>query len=80
MRTITEVPEAVLRVSNWSEVEQAFVTPCAESLMSKAVVVSTLSVAGKLGNMGVPRGHFDLIVIDEAGQALEPEVKLHPLQ
>ena len=52
-----------------------FAQPCAADLLSKAVVVTTLCTAGKLWNMGVPRGHFDLMVIDEAGQALEPEVR-----
>ena len=64
----------MLRVSNWSDTEGVFASPSLAELMSKTVVVATLGVAGKLGNMGVPRGHFDLIVIDEAGQALEPEV------
>ena len=73
-----KVPEAVLRVSNWSEAKGAFVPLCTTDLLSKAVVVATLGVAGKLWNMGVPRGHFDLMVIDEAGQALEPEASLAP--
>ena len=69
------MPEAVLRVSNWSEAGGVFAQPRAADLLSKAVVVTTLCTAGKLANMGVPRGHFDLMVIDEAGQALEPEVR-----
>eukprot|EP00038_Savillea_parva_P026359 m.53449 g.53449 ORF g.53449 m.53449 type:complete len:1222 (-) comp7460_c0_seq1:1994-5659(-) len=40
----------------------------------KRVVVSTLSMASKLPFMlNLPLGYFDLIVIDEAGQAPEPE-------
>ena len=30
-------------------------------------------MAGKLYNLGIPKGHFDLVIIDEAGQAMEPE-------
>lgn len=30
-------------------------------------------MAGKLHNEGIKRGHFDIIIIDEAGQAIEPE-------
>ncbi|KAK3267242.1 hypothetical protein CYMTET_24188 [Cymbomonas tetramitiformis] len=72
-RAKSTVPEEVLKVSNWSEAHHAFVQPPLEEIMSKTVNVMTLSTAGKLTNMGVPRGHFDMIVIDEAGQALEPE-------
>ena len=37
-------------------------------------MVATLSAAAKLHlDPGVPRGHFGVIVIDEAGHALEPE-------
>jgi superfamily I DNA and/or RNA helicase len=43
-------------------------------LADKRVTVTTLSMASKLPFMlDLPRGFFDLIVIDEAGQAPEPE-------
>jgi len=42
------------------------------------VVVGTLTTVGKLVNVGVPRGHFDVIVVDEVGQALEPETVAAP--
>ena len=52
--------------SNWE-------TPSLEILQTYDVVVATLSTAGKLTNHGLASGHFDLLVIDEAGQAQEPE-------
>jgi len=72
-RTKTDVPSDVFDLSCWSDGESAFTPPPLLELLSKSVVVATLSMAGKLVNFGVPRGHFDLLVIDEAGQALEPE-------
>ena len=72
-RAKKEVPEAVLCCSNWSERDGAFAQPALDEIMKQSMVVATLSTAGKLTNFGVPHGHFDLIVIDEAGQALEPE-------
>ena len=71
-RSKQEVPEAVLSCSNWNG--ESFDQPAPAEVLSKSIVVSTLSLAGKLQNTaGVERGHFDLIVIDESGQALEPE-------
>ncbi len=43
-------------------------------LCEKRVVVATLSTASGLFNHGIPGGHFDLVVIDEAGYAMEPEI------
>ena len=50
-----------------------FVQPRLEELLKFKVVVASCSMAAKLYNLGVPRGHFDAVFIDEAGQALEPE-------
>lgn len=44
-----------------------------DRVMKATVLVATLCMAAHLHNLGVPRGHFGLIVIDEAGQAMEPE-------
>ena len=43
-------------------------------LCEKRVVVATLSTASGLFNHGIPGGHFDLVVVDEAGYAMEPEI------
>ena len=72
-RAKREVSDEVLRFCRWNEAEGAFQMPSLADLSSKRVVVCTLSMAAKLHNQGLPRGHFDLVVVDEAGQALEPE-------
>lgn len=51
-----------------------FVMPPITKIQDKRVVVATLATASRLVNVGLAAGHFDLIVIDEAGQAMEPEI------
>ncbi|KAL3923501.1 MAG: hypothetical protein SGPRY_004197, partial [Prymnesium sp.] len=72
-RSRQEVPPEVLEVSNWDASTSSFSTPSLEQILSKSIVITTLSTSGRLFNLGVQRGHFNLVVIDEAGQALEPE-------
>jgi helicase MOV-10 len=43
-------------------------------LRERRVVVATLATASGLFNHGISGGHFDLVVIDEAGYAMEPEI------
>jgi DNA polymerase III delta prime subunit len=38
------------------------------------IVVSTVNLAARISYWGVQRGHFDVICVDEAGHATEPEV------
>lgn len=59
----------VLDYTSWSDALGAFESPSLAELQKFRVVVSTLTSAGKLHNMGLKRGHFDLILIDESGQA-----------
>jgi len=51
-----------------------FDVPKMEALKRFRVIVSTCVNAGTLIGVGLPRGHFTHIFIDEAGQATEPEV------
>jgi helicase MOV-10 len=51
-----------------------FVIPSLEVLQEKRVIVATLSTASGLFNHDIQGGHFDLVVIDEAGYAMEPEI------
>ena len=51
-----------------------FAEPSANRIEQMKIVVTTLAMASRLINIGVPAGHFDLIVIDEAGQAMEAEI------
>ena len=73
-RSQREVDELVLNYSPWDHEQSCWTSPTCEELMRWRIVVSTLNTAGKLFNKGIPPGHFDLIVIDEAAQATEPEV------
>ncbi|KAK0092944.1 hypothetical protein PV326_000266 [Microctonus aethiopoides] len=40
------------------------------------ITVGTCAALGLLYNMGFPRGHFSHIIVDEAGQATEPEIMI----
>ena len=71
--SLRDVPENIHHLTNWNSTKSCFETPTKQEIMRPTVVCSTLCTAGKLSTRGIPRGHFDLVVIDEAGQALEPE-------
>jgi helicase MOV-10 len=45
-----------------------------ERMMKTKIVISTLSLAARFGYWGIPRGHFSVVCVDEAAQAIEPEV------
>lgn len=53
-----------------------FYIPTKAELMRFRVVVSTCISACVPYNIGVPRGHFTHIFVDEAGQAAEPEAMI----
>jgi helicase MOV-10 len=72
-RSRRDIDPIVMRHANWSEAANGFVTPCLEEIKRPRVVVATLATAAKLCCEGLPRGHFDLMFIDESGQAMEPE-------
>ena len=71
--SMQDIPENIRCLTNWDSTKKCFVTPTKQEIMRPTVVCATLCTAGKLYNRGIPRGHFDLVIIDEAGQALEPE-------
>ncbi len=52
---------------------QRFVVPERRELLAVPILVTTCASAMLLGERGISPGHFDMIVIDEAAQALEPE-------
>ncbi|OQR98973.1 helicase mov-10-B.1 [Achlya hypogyna] len=54
--------------------EGGFAPVTLEQVRTAAVVVATIGSSNKLFNLGVVRGHFSLIAVDEAAQASEPEV------
>ena len=51
-----------------------FTLPSLDTLKSYSVIVSTCNNASFAFNIGIPRGHFAYIFIDEAGQGTEPEI------
>jgi helicase MOV-10 len=46
----------------------------AHEVMSAQIIVCTVNFAARLATYGVPRGHFEVLCVDEAGHATEPEV------
>lgn len=50
---------------------------CTMSVLGRhRITVGTCSTLGILYNMGFPRGHFSHVLVDEAGQATEPEIMI----
>ncbi|KAJ8912969.1 hypothetical protein NQ315_000025 [Exocentrus adspersus] len=48
---------------------------CSQAALGRhRITVSTCSLVGHLYSVGFPKGHFSHIIVDEAGQASEPEV------
>lgn len=64
-------PQDVLKYCNF--VHDGFSFPTMSNFLQYRYVVCTCSMAAKLTNNGVPRGHFSAVFIDEAGHATEPE-------
>ncbi|KAF9527429.1 RNA helicase [Crepidotus variabilis] len=51
-----------------------FAMPTKDDLLKYRVVVATCLSAGVPANLGIKRGHFTHIFVDEAGQGKEPEI------
>lgn len=45
-------------------------------IMSRRIIVGTCMAVGQMISLGLPKGHFSHIVVDEAGQSTEPEILL----
>jgi helicase MOV-10 len=56
------------------EADGHFGAPRLEVLRGYRIVVATCCMAAKMHHLGVPRGHFGAVFVDEAGNAFEPEV------
>lgn len=70
-RTIDSVPSAIRQ---YVPKEGCDNDALLKDIMSASIVVSTLNLASKFSFWGIPNGHFDVMVVDEAGQAMEPEI------
>lgn len=72
-RNAQELPKTLKRFSLLNE-NTVFAIPSPEELAKYRVVVSTCLSGGIPASLGLKRGHFSHIFIDEAGQGKEPEV------
>lgn len=72
-RWVYTVPEVALQYSSWSADQRQFLTPTLEDIAKHRVVITTLSTARYISDIGLEPGYFTHILIDEAAQALECE-------
>ncbi|KAJ3507038.1 hypothetical protein NLJ89_g6529 [Agrocybe chaxingu] len=72
-RKVNDMPKS-LRTFSLINGNTVFAMPTVEDLAKYRVVVSTCLSAGVPANLGLKRGHFTHIFIDEAGQGKEPEL------
>ncbi|XP_044008697.1 probable RNA helicase armi [Aphidius gifuensis] len=63
--------------SNYKICDNGTKLNCTMSILGRhRITIGTCNALGILYNVGFPRGHFTHIVIDEAGQATEPEIMI----
>lgn len=74
-REYKSLPEA-LRDFSLVNGNKVFAIPTLEHMKSFRVIVSTCISGGVPYGLGVKRGHFSHIFIDEAGQCMEPEAMI----
>jgi hypothetical protein len=73
-RNKNDVAPELLPCSTWSEADEAFLLPTERSSYDgKWVVAATCATAQKLARVPGCAGLFSHVIIDEAGQAAEPE-------
>lgn len=69
-RNISMLPAAVRPYASEDSSTEEQVT----EILSSRIIVTTVNMAAKFSYWGVPKGHFDIFCVDEAGHATEPEV------
>ncbi|RXW19457.1 hypothetical protein EST38_g6387 [Candolleomyces aberdarensis] len=74
-RRYNDLP-AILRDFSCINENKVFAMPPIEDILKYRVVVATCLTAAAPASMGMPRGHFSHIFVDEAGQGKEVEVVL----
>jgi helicase MOV-10 len=72
-RNKDSVPSNVLPYCPVERNTGAFVIPSADVMREFRVVISTCVTSGRLHILGLSRGEFTHIFVDESGQAMEPE-------
>ncbi|KXN80947.1 Putative helicase mov-10-B.1 [Leucoagaricus sp. SymC.cos] len=72
-RNVEEYPKTLKRFALIND-NTVFAVPPPEELAKYRVVVSTCLSGGIPASLGLKRGHFSHVFIDEAGQGKEPEV------
>lgn len=79
-RPLDQVPDDVQRYTYrktlQGELRGCFSVPPIATLKHYKVIVCTCVSASIPYSIGIPRGHFTHIIVDEAGQATEPEVMI----
>ncbi|XP_078453656.1 3'-5' exoribonuclease HELZ2 isoform X2 [Lampetra planeri] len=73
LRKINTVSEVVKKYCCLDPNGQSFTVPSLESVRAHRVVISTYAECDTLRQLGLPRGHFSHILLDEAAQALEAD-------
>ena len=69
-RTLDSVPAPLRRYVSGDKSHQEQVA----DILASQIVVSTVNLAARFSHWGVPPGYFDVVVVDEAGHATEPEI------
>jgi len=72
-RNWIEIPNEVQAVSNYYPQSGEFYYPTPERLIQYKIVACTLVTSGRLSDVKVLQDHFDYVIVDEAGQSVEPE-------
>ncbi|KAJ3917943.1 RNA helicase [Lentinula edodes] len=72
-RKLSELPKSLHRFAIIND-NEVFAMPTAQDIRKYRVVVSTCITAGVPGSLGIERGYYSHIFVDEAGQAMEPTV------
>jgi helicase MOV-10 len=71
-----QVPDRLLEYAYFKPGTETFSVPPMSQLRRFRVIVSTCVSASMPYGIGMSRGHFSHIFVDEAGQATEPEVMI----
>lgn len=74
-RKFSDLPEGLQPFALYND-NKIFAMPTLNQVLKYRVVVSTCISAGALEGLGVKKGHFAWVFVDEAGQGKEPEVAI----